>query len=44
MKKIVKGSPKQLNWNGCLEPDIVVYNAVSENLILPVSIADILSR
>lgn len=28
VKKTVKGSPRQLNWNGRLEPDIVVYNAV----------------
>ena len=30
--KSVRGSPRQLNWNGRLEPDIVVYNAVSEDL------------
>ncbi|KAG0597694.1 hypothetical protein M758_12G014900 [Ceratodon purpureus] len=28
VKKDVRGSPRQLNWNGRLEPDIVVYNAV----------------
>ena len=34
VKKDVRGSPRQLNWNGRLEPDIVVYNAVSEDLNL----------
>lgn len=32
-KHHVRGTPKQLNWNGRLEADIVVYNAVSENCI-----------
>lgn len=37
IKKHVRGSPKQLNWNGRLEPDIAIYNAVSEYpFILPV--------
>lgn len=33
VKKTVKGSPRQLNWNGRLEPDIVVYNAVRKHLL-----------
>lgn len=33
-RKNVKGSPRELNWDGHLEPDIVVFNAVSEILIL----------
>lgn len=38
IKKNVRGTLKQLNWDGRLEPDIVVYNSVSENLILSISL------
>ena len=43
VRRNVGGSPRELNWNGRLEPDIVVYNAVSRDLNLLVPATNILS-
>jgi hypothetical protein len=43
VRRNVGGSPRELNWNGRLEPDIVVYNAVSRDLNLHVPATNILS-